>query len=97
MSEINHELWAELYTPIPNPYRFGTGFDFGNGSTLLSLVDFQEYQKENPVHPDHQWSLIADSSGEYITQGAHWINTKGYFITKHKPLFPIREDILLAP
>lgn len=97
MGEFNHELWAELYSPIPNPYRFHTGFDFGNGSTLLPLVDFIKYQDENPVHPDQQWSLITDSTGEYIAQGSHWVNTKGYFITEKQPLFPILEDILLAP
>lgn len=90
---ISHELWAETFKPIPNPYRQTTGFNYGRGNTLLTYVDFQMLCKENDIDPSRQWTLIEDDAGQAIAQGALWMNAKGYFITEQTPLFSFTKDI----
>lgn len=91
------ELWASNYNPISNPYRLTLGFDFGNGSTLFSLLDFQQYFHNNTVHPDSIWTLVHDETGEHIIQGLTWKDAKGYFITKDIPTFYLGDEIYLYP
>jgi hypothetical protein len=91
------QFWAEQYNPIPNPFSFHTGFDYGYGSTLFYLVDLQTYCQQYPVTPDRQWTLIEnpETNERYIAQGAFWVNAAGYFITERAPFISLTEDIPL--
>jgi len=36
---LTEDQWVVQHKPIPYTYRLGTGFDYGDGSCLMSFTD----------------------------------------------------------
>lgn len=81
--------------PIPNPYKPGMGFDYGNGSCLMLRYDAETYLAENKLDRDHVWSIIEAENELYIDHGFSYINTLGFMITEKAPRFIPTEPILV--
>lgn len=98
------DIWAEKLKPIPNPLMPGQGFDYGEGSCLMTFSDLQIYKKENELNENCIWSVIESdgfdkseseetSSDLFISHGFHYVNVLGYLVTEKSPDLPFCEDI----
>jgi len=81
--------------PIPNPYKPGMGFDYGDGSCLMLRFDVQRYLKEHNLDNDHVWSIIEAENELYIDHGFSYVNTIGFMITEKAPRFTPTQSILV--
>lgn len=91
----DEDKWAAECKPIPNNYRPGMGFDYGDGCCLFLNTDLQNYIREHNVSDDQIWSIIESENELYLTHGWSFVNNIGYIVTENAPRFTPTEDILL--
>ncbi len=97
---ITGDIWAERFSPIPNPNRLGQGFDFGHGSCWYPHTDLILAIQEHRYSLDQLWSIEKDSDGVYwlhhgISNVPNEHELVGYMITQHKPAFAVDYPIIV--
>lgn len=77
---MTYEDWVEQYKPIKNPTA-----DHGYDQTMFETYepDIEMVRKAEKADARTIWTIVeGDNSGLYITDGYHYVNRVGYFITE---------------
>lgn len=80
---MTYEEWVDQYQPIKNDLAEDRGYDgrmfetFGN-----EILQVQAYENSTSFQV---WTMISgDDGGIYLTNGYHYVNRLGYFVTPGK-------------
>lgn len=85
---INENDWIEDFRPKPAP-RQGSGFDFGEGCTLVDGNGPGDGEYLASVGEKHVWTVVDDGEATAISPGFHHVNRLGYIVTEN----PWSDDI----
>ena len=91
--------WAEMYKPMPNPFRVNTKYDFGQGDTMFYLVDLNILKSREEIPEENIWTILYNPNEEGFFELALGLVNKpavGYFVCTHTPRFTPKEVILIA-
>ena len=78
---IKEDDWIEGYHPKPAP-RPGSGFDFGNGCTLVDGKGPGDATYLDAADDRTIWTVVDDGENTAITPGRHSVNRLGYIVTE---------------
>lgn len=81
---ITIERWFDVYRPVPNASGASLGFDVNDKSCLheTSGPDLVAVQAAVKNKPETVWTLLDCDGQMFITNGFHYVNRMGYFITE---------------
>ena len=76
---MTYEEWAEKFRPIKNHIDDNASFD----GTMFETygAEFEEVVKVANTEPRRVWTYVSGDA-ETITDGLHFVNRMGYFITE---------------
>ncbi|MBC8523008.1 hypothetical protein H8D29_03675 [PVC group bacterium] len=81
--ELSESEWVDKYKPITVPDGIPSGgwTDEDGRDTLFETYD--EAITEIRKHDNkYVWTLIEEDDKQFITEGVHWVNRMGYFVTE---------------
>lgn len=84
MIKIDRDVWVERFKPKLAPSG-NYGMDFGNGSTLLEINDYEHgIMIANAFinEPENLWTVILKDDDEVVVPGFKHVNAKGHIITE---------------
>ena len=80
--QLTFDEWAAKFKPVKNHLNPGRGYD----DTLFETYDEDlKYVVDKTCEQNgnaYVWTLVDDGETEAITDGYHYINRMGYFITE---------------
>lgn len=92
---MNFDTWVEKFHPIPNKNDPYSGFDFGEGSVLMTHSEAQKVLADLKLSDDHLWTILEGDDDVYLSHHFHFVNQLGYVITRNAPQQPLFDDILI--
>ena len=78
---LTEDEWIENYGPKPAP-RQGSGFDFGEGCTLVDGNGPGDAEHLENAGDRHVWTVVDDGEITAISPGRHHVNRLGYIVTE---------------
>lgn len=78
---MTEDEWIEQYNPLPAPTP-GNGFDFGNGCTLIAIINAAEEKYLENTDEKHIWTVVDDGESTAIISGKAFVNRLGYIVTE---------------
>jgi hypothetical protein len=75
--EIKYDEWFDKYKPIKNQFNSHAGFEGTMFETFGEELEFL-----NHVDPDTIWTWTDGGDYSVISNGFHFVNRMGYFITE---------------
>lgn len=73
------EIWRDTFSPIKNDLAPKASDD---GTVFqISGAQLERVEAALAANPDTVWTLVDADGKLYVTQGHHYVNRMGYFIT----------------
>jgi hypothetical protein len=80
MATMQHRTWEKRFKPIKNMIDANAS---GDGTMFETYGKEEEYVRHvNSLAPATVWTLVDCDGGLRITNGYHFVNRIGYFITE---------------